>query len=213
VSTERLFRIAFWGLLGLTVLMRVWFACRVRRAGERLLPDRTSIQREGWWVFAIRVGASLLLVALVMLPFYHLSPRRLTIRLPNWLRWAGFASGMASLGFWTWTHMALGRLWSAELRLRADHRLVTSGPYSLIRHPMYTAILVWAVSLGFVIANWIPLAVAVGAAVIFVMRIPKEEHMMLEQFGDEYRDYMKRTGRFFPRWQTSPREAKKNNAG
>jgi protein-S-isoprenylcysteine O-methyltransferase Ste14 len=65
---------------------------------------------------------------------------------------------------------------------------------------MYTAVLAWATSLGLVLANWVPIIVAVGGAVIFVMRVPREEQMMLERFGDEYREYMKRTGRFLPKW-------------
>jgi protein-S-isoprenylcysteine O-methyltransferase Ste14 len=77
---------------------------------------------------------------------------------------------------------------------------------------MYTAILGWAVSLGLVVANWAPLIFAVFVAIILVTRVPREEQMMLERFGDEYRDYMKRTGRFFPRWQTSHRVAKISHA-
>jgi protein-S-isoprenylcysteine O-methyltransferase Ste14 len=65
---------------------------------------------------------------------------------------------------------------------------------------MYTAILVWVTSLGFVIANWIPIIFAVLMAVILVARVPREEQMMIEQFSDEYREYMKRTGRFLPKW-------------
>lgn len=64
---------------------------------------------------------------------------------------------------------------------------------------MYAAILVWAMSLGFVIANWIPIIFAVSAVAIFVARVPREEQMMLDRFGDEYREYMKKTGRFLPK--------------
>ncbi len=94
----------------------------------------------------------------------------------------------------------MGTLWSAYLELRTHHRLVTSGPYSRIRHPMYVAFLAWATSLGLVIANWVLIVFAVCLAVIVVARVPREEQMMLERFGDEYREYMKRTGRFLPRW-------------
>ena len=48
MNTEGFFRIAFWGLVGLMVLMRAWFVFRVRKAGERLMPDRTALHREGW---------------------------------------------------------------------------------------------------------------------------------------------------------------------
>ena len=188
------------------VLMRAWFAFRVWQAGERLMLDRAAIRREGWRVFAIRGFGFLFLVALVVLVLLHrVAVQRLTFPLPWWLRAAGFALGLASLGLWTWTHVALGRLWSAQLQLRAGHRLVASGPYSRIRHPMYTAIFGWVVSLGLVTANWIALIVAAWAAIIFMTRVPREEQMMLERFGDEYREYMKRTGRFLPRWETSRR--------
>jgi protein-S-isoprenylcysteine O-methyltransferase Ste14 len=201
MDSEGTFRLAFWVLIGLMMLMRIWFAIRVHRAGERLMPDRVAIRREGWRICAIRFFVFLLLVALIVL--FVLNPPwrpKLDFPLPFWLRWAGFAFGLASLGLWTWTHVALGTLWSAQLQLRANHRLVTSGPYSRIRHPMYTAIWVWVTSLGFVIANWVPIIFAVGAAVILVARVPREEQMMLERFGDEYREYLKRTGRFLPKW-------------
>jgi protein-S-isoprenylcysteine O-methyltransferase Ste14 len=181
--------------------MRIWFAIRVRRAGERLMPDRAAIRREGWRIYAIRLFVFLLLVALIVLLVRNPTwGPKLDFPLPFWLRWAGLALGLASLGLWTWTHVALGTLWSAQLQLRANHRLVTSGPFSRIRHPMYTAILVWATSLGFVIANWVPIIFAFWAAVILVARVPREEQMMLERFGDEYREYMKRTGKFLPKW-------------
>jgi protein-S-isoprenylcysteine O-methyltransferase Ste14 len=201
MNNEGTFRLAFWSLFGLTMFMRIWFAIRVRRAGERLLPDRAALRREGWRICAMRLFVLLLLVALIVL--LVLNPPwkpKLDFALPCWLRWAGFAMGLASLGLWTWTHVALGTFWSAQLQLRANHRLVTSGPYSRIRHPMYTAIWLWALSLGFVIANWIPIIFAVSAVVILVARVPREERMMIEQFGDEYREYMRRTGRFLPKW-------------
>ena len=183
------------------MLMRIWFAIRVRRAGERLMPDKAAIRREGRRIYAIRPFVFLLLMALIVLLARNPNWRpKLTFPLPFWLRWAGVALGLASLGLWTWTHVALGTLWSAALQLRTHHRVVTSGPYSRIRHPMYTAFLAWATSLGLVIANWVPIVFAVWVAVILVTRVPREEQMMLERFGDEYREYMKRTGRFLPKW-------------
>jgi protein-S-isoprenylcysteine O-methyltransferase Ste14 len=201
MDNEGTFRLAFWVLIGLMMLMRIWFAIRVRRAGERLMPDRAAIRREGWRIYAIRLFVFLLLLAFIVL--LVLNPPwkpKLDLPLPFWLRWAGFAFGLASLGFWTWTHVVLGTLWSAQLQLRTNHRLITSGPYSRIRHPMYTAILVWVTSLGFVIANWVPIIFAVLVAVILVARVPREEQMIVERFGDEYREYMKRAGRFLPKW-------------
>ncbi|MGO8927955.1 MAG: isoprenylcysteine carboxylmethyltransferase family protein [Limisphaerales bacterium] len=201
MNSEGTFRLAFWALVGLTILMRIWFAIGVRRAGQRLLPDKAAIRREGWRIWGVRLFGFVLLIALIVLLARNPDWRRkLDFPLPFWLRWAGVVLGLASLAFWTWTHVALGTLWSPQLQLRTNHRLVTSGPYSQIRHPMYVAIWVWATSLGFVIGNWIPIIYTALAMVIFVARVPHEEQMMLEQFGDEYREYMKGTGRFLPRW-------------
>jgi protein-S-isoprenylcysteine O-methyltransferase Ste14 len=196
MNSEGTFRLAFWILLGLMVLMRTWFAIRVRRAGERLMPSQATLRREA---YAARLVLFPLFVALIVL--LALNPAwwpKLNFPLPFWLRWAGFALGLAGLGLWTWTHVTLGTLWSAQLQLRGNHRLVTSGPYSRIRHPMYSAILLWAASFGFVLANWVPFLFAFWAAVFFMARVPREEQMMIERFGDEYREYMKRTGRFLP---------------
>jgi protein-S-isoprenylcysteine O-methyltransferase Ste14 len=205
MNSEGALRIAFWALFGLTILMRSWFALRVRRAGERLWLDRASVRREGWLAHSLRLSLLLLFVAVMALSALDLPWKpKLHFSLPFWVRWTGFAVGLASLGFWTWTHLALGTLWSAQLQLRAHHRLVACGPYLRVRHPMYTAILAWVASLGVVSANWIPVFFAALAAVFLVARVPREEQMMLERFGDEYREYMRRTGRFLPKWRGRP---------
>ena len=198
MNTERFFRLAFWVLIGLTVVMRSWFAIRAKQAGERLLPDRVSIIREGWALVCIRAMIFLLLVALVVMAFVH--PFDWRLPLPRGWRWTGLVLASASLGLWFWTHETLGRFWSAKLRVRDDHRLIVSGPYARVRHPMYSAIVGWAAGLGLLIASWLPLAFAALAAVLFLGRAPREEKMMIEQFGDEYRAYMKTTGRFLPPW-------------
>jgi protein-S-isoprenylcysteine O-methyltransferase Ste14 len=164
------------------------------------MPDQAAIRREGW-IYAIRIFAFLLLVTLIVALTHNPTWwSKLNFPLPFWLRWAAFALGLGSLGLWTWTHLILGTLWSAHLQLSANHRLVNLGPCSKIRHPMYTALLVWTTSLGVVLANWVPVLLAVSGIVIIVARVPREEEMMIERFGDEYREYMKRTGRFLPKW-------------
>ena len=197
MSTELFFRAAFWVLVGLTIAMRSWFAIRAKQAGEQLLPDRASIAREGWVLFYLRVAIFILLVALVVLGFVHPFHSRLPVS-AGW-RWLGLGLSTAALALWFWTHLTLGRLWSAKLRLREDHQLRVSGPYTLVRHPMYTAIVVWAAGLGLLVANRLPLLFAALAAIVFVGRAPREEQMMIEQFGDEYRAYRKSSGRFLPK--------------
>jgi protein-S-isoprenylcysteine O-methyltransferase Ste14 len=63
---------------------------------------------------------------------------------------------------------------------------------------MYSAILGWLMSLGLVAANWTSFVLAALGTLIVLIRIRREERMMLQHFGDEYREYIKRTGRLLP---------------
>jgi protein-S-isoprenylcysteine O-methyltransferase Ste14 len=198
--TGRAFFFAFWFLFAAVLLVRIYFALRVRRAGERLLPDRQAIQREGFASFAIRVIAFLILIAVLAL--FAINPpwlSALTFPLPGGLRWAGFGLGLLSVGLLAWTEAELGSLWSAQLQLRQEHQLITSGPYARVRHPLYTAMYGLGLAFALVTASWIFVAFLALVVAGMGSRVGKEEQMMLEEFGEEYRAYMRRTGRYFPR--------------
>jgi len=200
MTTESVFRVAFWVLFGGVLVMRIYFALRVRRAGERVMPDRQAVEHEGRAMFAVRVLMFFLLLA--WLALYAINPpwmEALSVPFPGWLRWVGFVLGLASLGFWAWTQVALGKEWSPQLQLREEHHLVTTGPYARVRHPLYTAMLGWGASVALVTANWVFIVLAVVAIVGLFARVPREEQMMIEEFGEEYKAYMQRTGRFFPK--------------
>lgn len=86
------------------------------------------------------------------------------------------------------------------LEIDAQHRLVTRGVYRFVRHPMYTSFFVSGIGQALLLANWIAgPAALVAVAVLVIVRVPNEEAMMIGQFGDEYRDYMRRTGGIVPR--------------
>ena len=200
MTTESIFRVAFWILLAGVFVMRIYFSLKVRQAGERLMPDREAVQREGRGMFIIRVVMGFVLLGWLIL--YAINPtwmKVLSVPFPNWLRWLGFAIGLASLGFWSWTQVALGKEWSPQLQLRKEHHLVTTGPYARIRHPLYTAMIGYGTSLALVTANWLFIIFAIIAAGLTFARVPKEEQMLIQKFGENYRAYMQRTGRFFPK--------------
>ena len=97
------------------------------------------------------------------------------------------------------THRDLGRVWSITLEIRDRHTLVTCGIYERLRHPMYSAFWLWAISQALLLPNWIAgLSGLVGFGTLFFARVGREERMMLETFGDEYRAYMARTHRLIP---------------
>jgi protein-S-isoprenylcysteine O-methyltransferase Ste14 len=72
--------------------------------------------------------------------------------------------------------------------------------YRRIRHPMYAAIFLFSLAQGLLLDNWLAGWSALATfAVMYLVRLPREEAMMIQQFGQEYRDYMNRTGRLLPR--------------
>jgi protein-S-isoprenylcysteine O-methyltransferase Ste14 len=200
VVTESVFRAAFWALLAGLWVIRIYFMRQVRPTGKRSGLDREAIEREGRGLFIFRTAILFFLGAVLVLYAYD-SPwlRVFSISLPDWLRWAGLAPGLVGFGLWTWTQAALGKEWSPQLQLGEQHRLVTGGPYAWVRHPMYLAMFGVAIALALLSSNWCFVLFAAAMIVGFVARAPREERMMVEAFGEEYKTYRQGTGRFFPK--------------
>ena len=111
----------------------------------------------------------------------------------------GTALGVLSLVYLVWVHQTLREFWSTVLQLRESHTLITAGPYRWIRHPMYSALMACFISLALVSAVW-PLLLLTVLFIPFFYRVTvKEEEMMAARFGEEYRAYRERTGRFLPK--------------
>ena len=106
---------------------------------------------------------------------------------------------LVSLRLFRSTHKALGKMWSHSLDLREGHKLVTTGIYETVRHPMYTAFWLWALGAAFLIPNWVAgFSGLVGFGTLFFLRVGQEEAMMKAEFGEEYEAYMQRTKKVFP---------------
>lgn len=123
-----------------------------------------------------------------------------SVPLPMWVRWCGFVL----VGVWgillVWTFQNLGRNLTDTVVTRKDHTLVTTGPYRYARHPFYLAFFVAAIGGSVVAANWFIFLSGCVPIAFLVARTRIEEEKLVERFGDEYRDYMKGTGRFWPRF-------------
>lgn len=112
---------------------------------------------------------------------------------------AGTIVLLASLRMFRLTHKALGKMWSHSLDLREGHKLVTTGVYEKVRHPMYTAFWAWAVGAALLLPNFVAgFAGIVGFGTLYFLRVGQEERMMQQEFGEEYEAYMKRTKRILP---------------
>ncbi len=200
MSTDLSFRIAFWILFGGLILLQIYFASRVHQAGERVKADRNAMKREGWGYIVVRSIASLALIAYLVLYAVHPAWLEvLSVPLPDWLRWTGAGMGCTSFALYAWAQAALGKEWSPHLQMRDQHHLVISGPYAHMRHPIYLAYLVFMTGIALLTADWFFIALLVVSIVVLALRIPKEEQMLIETFGEEYKAYLQRTGGLFPK--------------
>lgn len=203
MNDELTFRIVFWIFLAFILIFnRIIPAYRAKKSDGRLLPDRAAVHAEGKFTFILRI--ILFVVFLSFLVLYSVDPpfaEFLHLHFPLWLRWSGTAIALLGVCLWVYAQAVLGRFWSPQLQLQKEHKIVTSGPYRVMRHPIYSAMVVWVIGLALFTANVVFVLLGLLTVVGLLARIPREEKMLIEQFGDVYKQYMHRTGRFFPRWR------------
>ncbi|MHA1839862.1 MAG: methyltransferase [Candidatus Ranarchaeia archaeon] len=190
---EVLFRVLFVAVYALFVGLRVYY--RGKTIGRKSEKDYTSFDAP-MIVLSIAILGYLSLVIL-----YILVPNMINwahMDVPLVIRWIGV--GLALTGVWLTflAHHTLGRKYSARQEIQREHLLVTTGVYQRVRHPMYTGFNLLSLGLSVVSSNLLMMGFAVLLALPFPWIARKEEDMLLEYFGDRYREYLKTTGRFFP---------------
>jgi len=150
-----------------------------------------------------KILLGLLFLSMFFLPLIYSATNWLDFAnysLPIWAGWLGvILILLALLVFWR-SHVDLGLNWSPTLEIRTEHKLITNGIFGYIRHPMYASQWIWVIAQPLLLQNWIAglLDLFVFSAFYF-LRVRAEEKMMLDTFGDEYRDYMNKTGAVFPK--------------
>ena len=153
--------------------------------------------RERVLVFLNFIGMMLLPVVYILTPWLDYY----AFLVPELLRLFGIFFFFIGLILLIWVHRTLGKHWSMMLKLGEDHKLITSGPYSRIRHPMYTYFYIMSSSTALISANLVVAAFGITAwTLLYLVRVGDEEALMLEQFGEEYREYMDQTGRLLPKF-------------
>ncbi|HEX9386957.1 MAG TPA: isoprenylcysteine carboxylmethyltransferase family protein [Anaerolineales bacterium] len=121
------------------------------------------------------------------------------IGLPEWVRWLGVGIGILCVMGIYWLFSSIGSGITPTSATRKQHTLVTSGPYRWVRHPLYTVGTSMFIAFGMMVDNWFIAGLGILTFILMAIRTPKEEANLIEKFGDEYREYMTRTGRFFPK--------------
>ena len=133
---------------------------------------------------------------------WMINPRWLawsSVPVPLWLRWAGVPILLAGSALLVWTFRSLGKNLTDTVVTRKQHTLVSHGPYRWIRHPLYSSAALLVVALSLIAANWFFFVTGALLLCVLVARTRTEEANLVARFGDSYRQYMERTGRFVPR--------------
>lgn len=181
----------------LLVLVPIGMYHRIKSQATREKLDR---RQEGLFILStLRPVAA---VSWLSLMAWMVNPRWLawsSVSLPIWLRWAGVGIVACGAGLLVWTFRSLGRNLTDTVVTRQEHTLVFHGPYRWIRHPLYSSAALLTVGASLTVANWFLLLTGVVVVCLLIIRTNTEEAHLLARFGDSYRTYMRRTGRFLPR--------------
>jgi len=167
---------------------------------EERMSQKQRVQQEGPLLSILMISW---FIASIILPVCYVFWKGLSkfdFRLPAATYFIGALFFIFGLWILRTAHTDLARSWSAVVQIKRGQQLVTEGIYASIRHPIYSAHLLWGATQILLIHNW--LCGVLGCAMIFsiiALRIPREEKMLLSQYGEDYREYMRRTGALYPR--------------
>lgn len=160
---------------------------------------KATKRSEGATSRIVRVILLLCVMALLGLPHFPVAVlSRRFLPAGAWTFWSGAALTACGLLFSLWARHCLGQNWSVTVTVKEGHELVTSGPYALVRHPLYTGLLLALGGCALAVGEWRGLlAVALAFAVLWP-KLRLEEKWMREQFGESYEVYSKRVARLVP---------------
>lgn len=189
-------RLAFALILFATFFVSIYYRARARKNSETI--PRAA---EGKTFLFVRIASGLLLMILFLA----------TAAAPRWLAWsmfavaasiryAGMVLGVMVIVLIRQVFLAIGSNISETFLTKTDHVLVAQGPYRYLRHPLYALALIQLAALGLISGSWLIGLLTVLAAILMrLVIIPREEAMLVEKFGDAYRDYQTATGALLPR--------------
>lgn len=195
MPNENPFRIALVIVILLTMVVTVYHRLQAAKSGEKI-----SHKDEGFLFAAVlRLAGLVLWISTFGYLFFPAYFQWAAMPLPEWLRWTGVVTGVLCSLLMYWTLSSLGKNLTDTVVTRSGATLVTNGPYRWVRHPFYVTAALLMASVTLLTANWLIGISSVAVLALLAIRTPKEEEMLIDRFGQEYRDYMARTGQFFPR--------------
>lgn len=142
-------------------------------------------------------------LGMLIIPFWYISSSLIDFAdysIPIWAILLGTVLQLVGIYVFYYAHRDLGKNYSGLVELREGHKLVTEGIYSIIRHPMYAAFWLLVLGQALLLGNYLAAFSGIlGFGFLYITRIDREEEMLLQKFGKEYREYMESTGRLFPK--------------
>jgi len=197
VTNELLFRIVFSALWVIFFGNVIWVSYSARGSAGKQTTRRARLLRIAALALAVLYFAGALLYALIPSLVMFLS-----ILLPDWFRLVMVSLAALGVSIVTWGLSALGKNWAPSVSgVRKDSALVTSGLYGFVRHPIYLGAFIFLAAQALVAANLLILLPTLVLLAVLYKSIVEEETMLIDRFGDQYREYMKRTARFIPRFR------------
>ncbi len=198
MADEIFYRVLFVALYALFFGVRGYYRfVKPQRAKPDAVEERKKFGiAEGVISFAILGYFASIILYLLNIPWFAWAQ---IPTYPEFIRWIGVALTLVSVPFLWWIHKTLDRQYSPCLQIKESHLLITEGPYASVRHPMYTVLNTFSFGVSLLTANFMVLGFALLVIIPFPFLARKEEQMLLETFGEEYTEYMRRTGRFLPR--------------
>lgn len=180
-------RIFAWLVIAFWLVFYSYWAISARTA-------KRVIHRASRWV-----GLGSVAVAIVAVLLSRFSGFKAPI-IPRTTGVLAFGTGMCGLGLGLaiWARKHLGTNWSREPSIQAGHELVTSGPYRLVRHPIYAGILVAILGSALVAGRTVWLIMFAGFSLMIIARVKTEEEFMMNLFPQQYPEYKKRTSALIP---------------
>ena len=182
------------------VLSIIWLAFWIYWLVSALRTRSQSKRRESFtsrWLYWIVLAVAYGLLLAWLPPRYGMLTWRF---LPNTVLfvWVGIAITLLGLGFAVWARVHLGQYWSGRVTIKAGHKLIQTGPYRIVRHPIYTGILLGLVGSAIAVGEVRALMAIVLAAVGIFFKIRVEEKFLLEEFGPAYLQYKKEVKTIIP---------------
>lgn len=200
---EFFFRIIFSTLWLIFIANLTWVRYSSRKPTGKPAIDHKARHERRLHIVALALFAPLWFWGIII---YAIIPRWimfLSIHLPAWFRLTMAGVAALSIVFTLWGYRTLGKNWvhafePSEFRLKENETLVTTGPYRFVRNPIYLGAFTLIIALALVASNWLILLPGIVIIPLVYMQIDGEEKMLLAKFGDEYREYMRRTPRLIP---------------